>query len=325
MERNETEDPLLSRKHVVSAARRFLTGVVYVAVLLGFYALKLFVDLLFFDVLLLLFAGIGTFEMLRAFKGNLSRAQEALVAVFALLVLIVYAVSDYLFTHTAWTRGNFAPHLTALVFLIGLGALLSVLVFAHEKTELSSLGDSLLCYIYPTAFLMALMVCNHLPRYSEIAILFVFVICPVVDSLALVTGKILGRKFPAKMSPHVSPKKTIVGGIGGLVGGAIGSVGIFFACYGISFLDDVGAVAPLGWELAISAPEILFFVLLGVVAAAVEQLGDLVESAIKRKLGIKDMGKLLPGHGGILDRIDSSLYAGIVVCVAMMLWLMIAG
>jgi phosphatidate cytidylyltransferase len=57
------------------------------------------------------------------------------------------------------------------------------------------------------------------------------------------------------------------------------------------------------------------YALLGAVAALATEFGDLVESAIKRKVGIKDMGKLLPGHGGILDRIDGSIYAAVVVYV----------
>lgn len=75
---------------------------------------------------------------------------------------------------------------------------------------------------------------------------------------------------------------------------------IFFVYYGLLEPCDLNTE----WL------NLVFFIALGVLTAAFTEFGDLVESAVKRKLEIKDMGRLLPGHGGILDRIDSTLYAG---------------
>ena len=78
---------------------------------------------------------------------------------------------------------------------------------------------------------------------------------------------------------------------------------------------DAGSFAAVSfpwWELAV-------YIALGIIAAAFAQFGDLVESAVKRKIGIKDMGKLLPGHGGVMDRIDSTLYASIIVYLVFLL------
>lgn len=114
------------------------------------------------------------------------------------------------------------------------------------------------------------------------------------DSAALFTGMACGKH---KLAPQVSPKKTVEGAIGGLVGGMVGMVIfriVFFFC-------------------TVHSLNILWCMLLGLVGAAMGQLGDLSFSAIKRQCGIKDYGRLLPGHGGVLDRFDSVIFAAPVI------------
>ena len=305
---------------------RLITGALYVVVLIAFYVLKLFISKLFFDALLLAFCIIGTFEMTRAFKDKLHISQRVVVMIFSALVVLAYALSDFYYAdilHVGLPNGsvvdavgrNYAPHVTFAAFITGMAVIFGLLVFAHQKVSMESTGCALISFIYPSNFIVVLTVCNHLEKYSELAILFIFTVAPFADSLAYVFGRLFGKMLPAKMAPTVSPKKTLIGGFGGLVGGAIGAVCVFFVCYGLS----------LGWPLEITPLNLLFFIGLGVLTAAFSQFGDLVESAIKRKLGIKDMGKLLPGHGGILDRIDSSLYGGLVVCVVLVLRIMFGG
>ncbi|MDE5547815.1 MAG: phosphatidate cytidylyltransferase, partial [Clostridia bacterium] len=171
-------------------------------------------------------------------------------------------------------------------------------------------------------FLVVLIVCNHMERYSDAAIALVFAISPCADVMAFTFGKTLGKKLPAKMSPHVSPNKTLIGGFGGLIGGMIGAVCVFFFYYGLC------QPVANGFDFANVTFEwmnLIFFIGIGVLTSAFSQFGDLVESAIKRKLDIKDMGKLLPGHGGILDRIDSSLYAGLIIALVFVIRLMTTG
>jgi phosphatidate cytidylyltransferase len=105
------------------------------------------------------------------------------------------------------------------------------------------------------------------------------------DTFAYLTGMMWGNK---KILPKISPKKTIVGSIGGLVGS-----GVAGALSGLYFLTHV----PL-WGL------ILVSLLTGIVA----QLGDLFESMLKRVANRKDSGSLMPGHGGVLDRLDGVLF-----------------
>ena len=118
------------------------------------------------------------------------------------------------------------------------------------------------------------------------------------DSAALFTGMACGRH---KMAPLVSPHKTVEGALGGIAGGVVGMVIfriVFYFCTLVSL--------HIGW-----------CVVIGLAGALMGELGDLSFSVIKRQVGIKDYGRLLPGHGGVLDRFDSVLFA------APMIWMIV--
>ena len=112
------------------------------------------------------------------------------------------------------------------------------------------------------------------------------------DTAAFLVGRALGRHSLAR---QISPAKTWEGAVGGLLGAVIVS---------LLFTLPTPLGLPLGYGPAI---------LLGLLVSISGQLGDLVESLLKRNMGVKDSGKLIPGHGGALDRIDSIIFAGIVV------------
>ena len=126
--------------------------------------------------------------------------------------------------------------------------------------------------------------------FAYITTLVIIVACN--DTFAYITGVLIG-KHP--LAPKISPKKSWEGFFGGLIFAAIGSSLAFY--YLLDRHPIIGAVAGL----------------LGVLAATV---GDLIESAIKRELSLKDMGNLLPGHGGMLDRLDSVLITAPVIWCA---------
>ena len=112
------------------------------------------------------------------------------------------------------------------------------------------------------------------------------------DTAAFFTGSALGRH---RLAPHISPGKTWEGTSGGILGAII--VSLFF-------ILPTPLTLPLNWGQAI---------LLGLLVSIFGQFGDLVESLFKRNMGVKDSGSLIPGHGGFLDRMDSIVFAGIVV------------
>ncbi|UCF30085.1 MAG: phosphatidate cytidylyltransferase [bacterium] len=121
--------------------------------------------------------------------------------------------------------------------------------------------------------------------HGRIALLFPLAIVWVTDTSAFYVGSAFGRR---KLAPRISPNKTVEGFIAGLLSSC--AVALAFRY-----------LSPLAWSLP-------FLLVSGVILSAVGQLGDLVESAIKRDAGVKDSGALIPGHGGVLDRIDSVVF-----------------
>ncbi|MGX1306320.1 phosphatidate cytidylyltransferase [Amorphus suaedae] len=123
------------------------------------------------------------------------------------------------------------------------------------------------------------------------AVLVVFLVAWSTDVFAYFVGRSLGGP---KLWPQVSPKKTWSGTLGGLVAGCIAGALVFV------WLGD---------------PVVVATIVVALVLSIVAVLGDLLESAAKRKFGIKDAGKLIPGHGGLMDRVDGLLAAGMVAVV----------
>jgi len=110
------------------------------------------------------------------------------------------------------------------------------------------------------------------------------------DTGAYAAGRLLGRH---KLAPRVSPAKTVEGAVGGLV---------------------MAVVAVVALDYLLELPHRLpMMIVLGLAVGAAAELGDLAESLIKRRLGVKDMGHLFPGHGGVLDRLDSLLFVAPVL------------
>ncbi len=284
---------------------RLISGSVYVALLIGFYALKVLVHDLCFDLLTYAFALIGTFEMLRAMKENTTKAERGITFAFAIGCIPACAVLEFYY--------QIGLQVVAVSFFVLTVALFSLFVLRHEETTIEGVGVSLLSAAYPTLFLCVLVLANHAPTLpalsavafnSDLLILFILVIAPFADSFAYLFGKFLRGKFPKKMAPNISPNKTVIGGIGGLVGGLVGATVLYFV-YNAIF----GSFENAGLWICV-------YLAIGLLSAVATAFGDLVESCLKRKVGVKDMGNIMPGHGGALDRIDGTMFASITVYLA---------
>jgi phosphatidate cytidylyltransferase len=226
---------------------------------------------------------------------------------FSILVLILIGLSLYEYVHmlqqvqlSVCTNVTFlaAFALASIAYLGGwrwlpIALFLSMVALTLRVMLLSSPGSpvfpTLVYSIFGVLFigwnLSHLILLRLLPA-GQWYILFLCVVVWVGDSVAMYVGKSLGRY---KMAPAISPGKTWEGSVGGAVGGVL------------------TAVLSAGLWL----PHVVLWqcVILGLCISCAAQLSDLGESMLKRYAGVKDSGRLIPGHGGILDRIDSMLFA----------------
>lgn len=172
-------------------------------------------------------------------------------------------------------------------------ALLTANVFALEKGKREGIVDafaSLVPLLYPLLPFQFLLAAASLPNphWRTVLLLGVGVAC-MTDTFALFGGMAFGKR---KMAPVISPKKTWGGAISGfLVGTASGAL--------LFVLQDIW-----GGQMALWV-----YLLAAALSSLAGQMGDLIASSIKRACGIKDFGNLIPGHGGVMDRLDSILFA----------------
>jgi len=299
--------------------KRVITALVYVVVIAGLLVMKLLIPTtsggleygaLGMDLLFLLVSVFGAYEFLRA-VGDVSPAQKWLAIITCGAIIPVFVVVKMItirFWGIEYANNMGGPALIALLAVGSCGAMAtaSLMVFDHEKSNLKSTAYAELCILYCGLLSSVGVNINHMTHNSAIAMLFLFITVPMVDTFAFCFGSLFGKYLPLKLAPATSPNKTVIGAVGGVVGGAVGAVAVWL----LHYLTGVPAFAYEG-----NMAEWLVLILVSIPTSIFAQLGDLFESAIKRCCGIKDMGKILPGHGGMLDRFDSTLFATVPVVV----------
>ena len=261
---------------------RAITSVFIIAVVVGAFLLRQLVDTRLMHILFYLFAVGGTLEMVRALGDKMTTFNKYVIVAVSLTLIPLYVFLG-------------ANAMAILAITAGVVILISM-VFDFENTTLEKTGCAFLALVYPNLLLIPMVLTNEISN-ALIALILIFVIAPVTDGAAYIIGSLI--KGP-KLCEKVSPKKTISGAIGGLIGGTLASV-IFWLVYA------------KGMVLSNQTAEFILFIVIGVLGSLFTELGDLIEGTIKRKLAIKDMGKLLPGHGGVLDRIDGNMICAVFV------------
>lgn len=186
-----------------------------------------------------------------------------------------------------FNEGMYLQEFFSIFFII----LLVYYVKLYPNYNLKEIMVILLGFFYVIYMLSHIILIRNMQLYGQWTIWLVFIVAFGSDSAAYFIGCRYGKN---KLAEKLSPKKTIEGSIGGIFGAIILSLVYGIILIKIDAVSD-GIILPI-------------FCMIGFFGSILAQIGDLVASAIKRQTGIKDFGKIMPGHGGILDRLDSIIF-----------------
>ena len=264
--------------------KRIITGVVGICVLVPFIIFSGSWPLVLLNVLM---STIAVYELLKC-TGMLKKLAVALpsfaVALEAQLLVRVFDADKYLAVML----------LSYMAFAV---AMMTVSVFSKGEIKLSDLAQSVLMTVYVSFGFASLILLRDMnKKFGIVLFLLAFMIPWICDAMAYFVGVFFGKH---KMIPDVSPKKTVEGAIGGIVGTVVVT-----AIFGI--------VMHIGFG---KEPSYLLLLGLALVGGFVSQWGDLIASLLKREYGVKDYGSLFPGHGGVMDRFDSLFSVSIFIYI----------
>ncbi|ANX12318.1 phosphatidate cytidylyltransferase [Fictibacillus arsenicus] len=248
--------------------QRIITGVIAAVLFIGITLYGSWP----FSLLILLLAGIGMYELLR-----MKRMEQTFIGLVGYLLTILIALPEQ------WMK-VIDPFTKTDAIILAVLLLLVVTVVHKNKTEYNDISFVLFSSLY-VGFGFFYLVETRILENGVQLLFFVLFMIWATDSGAYFVGKSMGKR---KLWPIISPNKTIEGAVGGI----FFSILVAVIYYAASFVD-----------LSL-LPILIISVLVGVFG----QIGDLAESAFKRIYDVKDSGSLLPGHGGILDRLDSALF-----------------
>jgi phosphatidate cytidylyltransferase len=189
------------------------------------------------------------------------------------------------------SKGSFVEIIALWAFLL-LVALLCMVIFSNGACKPVDAAFTAFGVFY-VVFLFSFVTLTINLEFGSLYIWFIVIGAFATDTAAYFTGVTMGK---TKILPAVSPKKSLEGSIGGIIGCVAA-----MAIYGYFVMKHTGPI-PL-----------YHFIILGLLCGIISQIGDWAASAIKRSAGIKDYGRLMPGHGGVLDRCDSILFTAPVV------------
>jgi phosphatidate cytidylyltransferase len=286
-------------------AKRILTSIVGLPILIAI----VYIGGIPLQIGLLLLSCVGLSEFYAALKNSAPRFSDSKIIEFPIRgkrgLIRHMSVNNigYIFTALYYLL---LPHVanTAYFFILitmFIISLMVIMVFFHGKVNIMDCADALFGFFY-TSFLMSFIYLIRVRDLGEYFVWFVFITAFGCDSCAYFIGRAFGRH---KLAPELSPNKTIEGAVGGIAGAGVLSMLFGMLISRMFHLEDIDAL--------------IYFALVGVVGAVFSTFGDLAASSVKRYTRIKDFGKIFPGHGGVLDRFDSVIFAAPMIYMAILL------
>lgn len=273
---------------------RLLSGILLLAAALGvFLAGGALLAVVIFGVSVIAYQ-----ELTAACKARGEGAQPGAPVIVGLVMTLVY----YALICLALAR-DLAQVFPAMMIAIVAAflAFLFVYVFTFPKYHANQIMSAMFSFLYGPVMLSFLYLLREGFEDGIYLVWFVFLASWGSDTCAYCVGVLIGKH---KMTPKLSPKKSVEGAVGGILGAAL-----LFVLY-THFVISQYTMTTLSLPLA---------AVLGAVGALISMVGDLAASAVKRDHGIKDYGKLIPGHGGIMDRFDSVIVAAPIVFLGIVL------
>ena len=314
---------------------RFLTGTMIVFVVAIMFLTKIIMNVTWiFDIFVGLIVILSALEFSRILKKMGFFNHEWIIGIFPALYYVVLIVGIQTKLSLFWFILIF---LALFLILIIVSVLTSIIRNGQTINEMRIRGirtsifkfslqkalNTLIGFIYPSLLLMFLIIFNHIEEMgyvfsnatdengllSVVILAIAFLIPFIADTFAYLTGTLIGGK---KLCPKISPIKTISGAIGGVLWTAIILVVLFLIFNSGTALSTVFSGIHLTWW------HILIIAIIGSVACV---FGDLFESYTKRKADVKDSSDILPGHGGVLDRLDSFCFSTPLVFIFFLIFL----
>jgi len=254
-------------------AIRTISGVIYVCLLIGSLYMQ--------ETLVALLAVFGILSLIEF--SNLIKLKSF---VQYLIFLILFGGFWYICFFLKNATGADETIQILLVITIFVNLILIKDLFAENKIPLFESKRYITTTFYlSSGFVFMLLIANYQNTFTPLLLLGGFILVWINDSAAYLVGKNFGKQ---KLFPSISPKKTVEGFLGGL----------FFACISSYFISIY--TETLGFTS---------WLILAIIVSVLGTIGDLIESKFKRQAGVKDSGVIMPGHGGLLDRLDSIIFA----------------
>ncbi|MDR6761364.1 phosphatidate cytidylyltransferase [Flavobacterium sp. 2755] len=280
--------------------KRTISGAVYIALLLT--------SILFSTESFIILFGIFLIITIYEFSNIVNLNKVFSILFGTLLYSIIILISHYNKQTSAYLNTNFKSNLDletniqqldlvllAITLVVSIKCIIFLFYDSVQKISISSKYLYLLGYI-TLPFLFIVKISFGTNDYNPKIIIGLFVLIWTNDTFAYLVGKSMGKH---KLFERVSPKKTIEGFLGGMV----------FAAFA-GFLISKLYIQP---NPAFSSKSILIWTIIALIVSVFGTIGDLIESKFKRIAGIKDSGSIMPGHGGILDRLDSVIFVAPII------------